>query len=130
MKATPFQNLEPVCHKELIIENKIMSIFKDEYGDFRAGWIALFIVIFLAVIVIGGSWLDNNGVRVSTDNWDERNAPKELSIPVRVVGYIEYRDTDIHKKEKWVNYCEVKEAKKEMRKEMRIIWKEMKRGCK
>lgn len=94
-----------------------------------------FVVFFIGLVLVVGSFvtgimhLDENGVRVRTGNMWAHEAPKEMKIPIVVKGFIEYRGDNIYQRERIVEFCDVKEAKKEMRVEMRQYWQEMKEGC-
>ena len=98
------------------------------------GWrtaivICLFIVGVVGLLCVAYHY-DSNGVRVRTNNLYSHEAPKDMEMPIEIVGIIEYDDDYIYRRERIVEFCNVKEAKKEMRQEMKVFWKEMKQGCK
>jgi len=94
------------------------------------------IIIVLVIGVFAGilSWAwhaESNGIRVRTDEPSFRaEIPEGIKYPIEVRGYIEYENDYIVSREVIVDFCDVKETKKEMKREMREIWKEMKQGCK
>ena len=92
------------------------------------------IVVGVFLFVAGLCYLDNNGVRTNTDEvcytWQLEKTPEGIEIPIEVKAWVEYRGDNIKSIERIVEFCDVKETRKEMRKEMKVIWKEMKQGCK
>jgi hypothetical protein len=99
-----------------------------------------FIITLTCIIVgVGGlcwglCYFDNNGVRTRTDevcySWELEKVPEGIEIPIEVEAYVEYRGDNIKSIERIVEFCDVKATRKEMRQEMKTIWKEMKEGCK
>jgi len=91
------------------------------------------IILGVGLLCSGLCYLDNNGVRIRTDDvsysWELEEVPEGIEIPIEVNAYVEYRGDDIKSITRYVEFCDVKETRKEMRKEMRLIWKEMKEGC-
>ena len=105
------------------------------WNRLNSGW--QFAIYFLGTILIvfslstGVIYLEDNGVRVKTDtpySWD--NAPDSLEYPVVIEGYVEYGGDRVVEQSFIVEFCEVKEAKKKMKQIMKVIWKDMKDGCK
>jgi len=97
-------------------------------------WIILFVVGVIGGIVtlfVTADHFDSNGVRVSTDEPSYRAViPEGIQYPIEVRGQIEYDNDYIYSKEIIVDFCDVKTAEKEMKEELKVIWKEMRRGCK
>jgi hypothetical protein len=91
-------------------------------------------VIFVIGLLVGAKYTDCNGVRVTTEDaiysWDKEGCPDSLIIPIKIVGGIEYDGDYIVTKQKFVEFCDVKTAKKEMKEELRGVWKEMRKGSK
>jgi len=91
------------------------------------------IVCIIISIIVYGFWSDSNGIRVSTDEPTEREIKatgQSFNIPIEVRSRIEYKNDYVVSKDTIVEFCDVKETKKQMKEEMKIYWKEMKRGCK
>ena len=91
------------------------------------------IVALIFGIITWGCWMDSNGVHVYTDEPRAREIKEtgqSYNIPIKVRGYIKYHDDRIVTRETIVEFCDVKESKKQMKQEMKVIWKEMRRECK
>ena len=83
-------------------------------------------------ILIWGGWVSNNGVSVYTDEPRDREikaTSQTFNIPIEVKGRIKYDGDFIISKDTIVEFCDVKESKKQMKQEMKVIWKEMRKGC-
>ena len=84
-------------------------------------------------VLIWGSWVSGNGVRVYTDEPRDREVKamnQTFNIPIEVKGRIKYNGDFIVSRDTIVEFCDVKESKKQMKQEMRTIWKDMRKGCK
>ena len=91
------------------------------------------IIIVVFGLIIWGCWSDSNGVRVSTDEPRDREVKatgQSFDIPIEVSARIEYDNDYIVSKDTIVEFCDVKATKKQMKAEMKIVWKQMKKGCK
>lgn len=91
--------------------------------------IICFITLLFGVI----NYWDNNGIYVDTDepmNHELNKLEMTYDIPIEVRGRIKYRGDYIVSRDTIVEFCEVKATKKQMRKDMKLIWKQMKEGCK
>ena len=98
---------------------------------------AMLAIIGIIVFVFGfigyGCWSDSNGVRVYTDEPRDREVKatsQSFNIPIEVRCRIEYDNDFIVTKDTIVEFCDVKETKKLMKREMKVYWKEMRKGCK
>jgi len=92
------------------------------------------VVIAVCLFCTGLCYLDNNGVRTNTNevsySWQLEKVPEGIQIPIEVTAWVEYRGDNIKSIERIIEFCDVKETRKEMKKEMKVIWKQMKEGCK
>ena len=91
------------------------------------------IIVLICGILVGGCWLDRNGVRVYTSEPRAREVKatgQSFDIPIKVRGYIEYDGNSIVSEETIVEFCDVKMAEKQMKQELKGHWKEMRKGCK
>ena len=96
-------------------------------------WIILFVVGVIGGIgglLIWAYHTDANGIRVRTDEPSYRaEIPEGIQYPIEVRGYIEYDNDYIVSRDTIVDFCDVKNTKKEMKREMKAIWKEMQHRC-
>ena len=106
------------------------------WGKLTEGWkftiMFICIVSFVGALSTGLCYLDNNGIRTGTDDvsrYEMNEVPAGIQTPIQVNAYIEYRSDYIKSSTRYVDFCDVKVTRKEMRKEMRVVWKEMKEGC-
>ena len=90
------------------------------------------IVTFIICLLVWGCWSDNNGIRISTSkayNHEMTEAQKQLEYPVEVTARIEYDGSYINSESRIVEFCDLKPTKKQMKAEMKVVWKQMKKGC-
>ena len=95
--------------------------------------IAVIGIVCMVFALIGYMyWSETNGIRVFTDEPSARELEatgQSFNIPIEIRCYIEYDGDFIVSKDSIVDFCYLKETEKQMKQEMKMIWKEMRRDC-
>ena len=110
---------------------KFINNILDRLGE---GWLAIiFIIGFVAVIAglaIGVGYLDDNKIDVyaSTHYWSDEG--DKMDNAITVIGEIYYGGHPIREVFRTVEFCDVKATKKDIRAELKVVRKELLRGCK
>jgi len=90
----------------------------------------LFVLVIIFLILAG--YFAHNSIYIETSrvqSWELKHVPSEIESPVKVKATINYRNHYTKTSTHYVDVCDVKNTKKEMRKEMRTIRKKFRNDC-
>ena len=99
-------------------------------------WQAIVAILGIFTIVLllasGISYLEHNGISTRINDvadYELIDVPEGIKFPIEVEAMIEYHGDYIKSSSCYVEFCDVKETRKEMKREMKAKWKEMKQAC-
>lgn len=97
-------------------------------------WAIVFVCMIVGAVIGMMGWMyhsDSNGIRVRTDEPSYgAEVPEGIQYPIEIRAYIEYDNDYIVSRDTIVEFCDIKDAKREMKLKMKSIRSEMKRRCK